>query len=158
MKIVIALAALLGCVVSQAIAQPENGPKKWDITTVDVSKLPPAATQTGVTFAKDIMPLLKTSCLGCHNAEHPKAGYKLDTLDNALKGGRDGVMIVPGDSQKSLFVVAVARINPRLAMPPTPRGPRPGATNSPAATHLPPPPFSTANVALVRAWIDQGAK
>ena len=48
--------------------------------TVDWSKLPPAATVTGVTFDKDIQPMFKASCVRCHGAERPKAQLRLDSL------------------------------------------------------------------------------
>ncbi len=35
---------------------------------VDWSKLPPAATTSGVTFDHDIQPLFQASCLRCHGA------------------------------------------------------------------------------------------
>ena len=170
MKTAIAFTSvILGLSLSQALAQPPPGEKKWDISKVDTSKLPPASTQQGVTFDKDIQPLFKASCVRCHSGDKPRAAYKLDTRENVLKDGRDGAMVVTGDSKNSLLVVAASRTNPRLAMPPQPRGrpgggPPPGAgTNGPAGSEshgppAPPPPLTADQVGLVRAWIDQGAK
>src|SRR5215470_1490357 len=76
---------------------------------VDISKLPPAATAP-VDFARDIKPLFESSCLKCHGAERPKGGFRLDTREHALKGGEDGVTIVPGDSLKSPLIHFVARL------------------------------------------------
>ena len=98
---------------------------KWDISRIDVSKLPPAADKQDLTFDKDIKPLFQASCLPCHGKDKPKHGLELDNLDAALKGGDDGKMIVPGDSKKSLLLVAAAQIDNKTAMPPK-RGPRPG--------------------------------
>ena len=39
----------------------------------DISKLPPAAKKEGLTFDKDIKPLIENSCLKCHGAEKPKS-------------------------------------------------------------------------------------
>jgi len=180
MKTAIAVIVILGLSLSHALAQPPPGEKKWDISKVDTSKFPPASTQQGVTFDKDIQPLFKTSCVRCHSGAKPRAGYQLDSLEATLKGGRDGVMVVAGDSQNSLLVAAVSRVNPRLAMPPQPRnrpggggGPPPGGpgdsgggpggpggTNGPGGHAMPPPPppLTADQVGLVRAWIDQGAK
>ncbi len=105
-------------------AQP--GGDKWDIAKVDVSKLPAASTKTDVTFENDIAPILKASCLNCHGAERPRGDLQLDTLEHVLAGGRDGKMIVPGDSAKSLIVAAAARISPSIAMPPEHHGRGPG--------------------------------
>src|SRR5260370_14089586 len=106
-------ALLIACVaaaVSPAFADP------------DLSKLPPAATKTEVTYAKDIRPLFEASCVRCHGAERPKAGLHLDSLEGVLKGSKDGKVVESGRSEKSLLVVAVARIDPQTAMPPQMRG------------------------------------
>jgi hypothetical protein len=154
-----------------ATAQP---PKEnhWDITKIDASKLPAASDQKDVTFDKDILPLMKASCVRCHGDQKPRAGLALNSLEGVLKGGRDGKMVVPGDSQKSLLVIAAAQIDDHTAMPPKRRsrpGPPPngsasgGTTNAPAgggAAKSGPPakPLTAAEVGLVRAWVDQGAK
>src|SRR5688572_18840747 len=39
----------------------------------DISKLPAPAAKKGVTFDKDVKPLVEKSCLGCHTGEKPKA-------------------------------------------------------------------------------------
>jgi hypothetical protein len=99
---------------------------------VDWSRLPPAATVTGVTFDKDIGPLLKAACGRCHGAEHPKAQLRLDTLEGVLKGAKHGPVLTAGDSANSLIVKAVSQLDPETAMPPRPRGSRgPQGTNAP---------------------------
>src|SRR5437867_5564376 len=102
--------------------------KKLDISKIDVSKLPPPADKKGVTYAKDIRPIFEASCFRCHGEEKQKGDLRLDSLQAVLKGGEDGKVIVPGDSKKSVLVVAVAQINDEIAMPPKrrPGGPGPG--------------------------------
>jgi hypothetical protein len=147
----------------------------------DLSKLPPAASQQGVTYAKDIRPLLEASCFRCHSGDKPKAGLRLDSLEAALKGGKDGKVITPGKSDKSELVIAVARIDEEKAMPPKfkpgrggpggpgggpggPPPPPPGGSNpprppgGPGGFGPPPKPLTPEQVGLIRAWIDQGAK
>ena len=106
---------------------------------IDWSQLPPAATNSNVTFDADIKPLFQASCLPCHGGNKPRAGLHLDTLDGVLKGTKDGPVLTAGDSANSLLVKAVSRLDPKIAMPPKPRrhGPRPGGTNAPA---MQPPP------------------
>jgi len=101
---------------------------------VDWSKLPPASTTTGVTFEKDIAPLLKASCVRCHGAERPRAQLRLDSLEGVMKGTKQGSIVTPGDSANSLLVKSISQLDPQTAMPPKrgPRGPRPGGTNAPA--------------------------
>jgi hypothetical protein len=147
---------------------------------VDLSKLPKPSDQKDVTYEKDIRPLFEASCFNCHGNNpnrRPSGGLRLDTLEGALKGTKDGKVIQPGDSAKSQLVVAVARIDPETMMPPPPRprrNPRPadaGGTNAPAGgTNAPgggmqrgpqgppPKPLTAEQVGLIRAWIDQGAK
>ena len=95
---------------------------KTDLSKVDVSKLPPAASKKGVTYAADIKPLFDASCTRCHGAERPKADLRLDSREAALKGGKDGKVVVPGDGKKSLLLIAAAQIDDETAMPPK-RGP-----------------------------------
>jgi len=87
-------------------------------TEVDLSKLPPASEQPGVTYSKDIKPLLQASCIRCHGQERPKAGLRLDSLEGVLKGSKDGKVIVPGNSKESLLVLAVSQLDEEKAMPP----------------------------------------
>jgi hypothetical protein len=102
---------------------------------VDWSKLPPASSQTGVTFDKDIAPIFNTSCVRCHGAQRPRGGLRLDSLDGVLKGSKDGRVLTAGDSASSQIVKAVSYLDPKIAMPPKPRArpPRAMGTNVPAA-------------------------
>ena len=109
---------------------------------VDVSKLPPAATKTGLTFDKDIKPIFEKSCVKCHGAEKQKGKLRLDSLEASLKGGENGETIVKGNSAKSPLVHTIARLDPDSAMPPDGKG----------------DPLTKEQIGVIRAWIDQGAK
>jgi hypothetical protein len=113
---------------------------------VDLSKIPPASSKTGVTYSTDIKPIFETSCTKCHGAEKPKARLRLDSLAGVLKGGEDGKVVLPGDSAASMLVHNIAHAgNPDDYMPP----PRNKANI---------PPLTKEQIGLIRAWIDQGAK
>ncbi len=114
--------------------------------SVDTSKLPPASTRKGVTYAKDIKPILDKSCTRCHGAERPKAGLQLDGLETTLKGAKDGKVIQSGKSADSRMVHAVAHVGDKDHWMPPP-GNRAGIE-----------PLTKEQVGLIRAWIDQGAK
>src|SRR6185312_1304713 len=101
--------------------------------------LPPAAERP-VEFAKDIKPLFESSCIQCHAKGKTKGGLSLETRDSFLKGGDSGPAAVPGQSAKSLIVKLVSGIDPDDQMP------KKGKKWTPD------------QVALLRAWIDQGAK
>jgi hypothetical protein len=110
---------------------------------VDVSKLPPPAGKTGLTYAQDVKPILEPVCFKCHGAEKQKGKLRLDSLAAALKGGGEGKVIQPGNGAKSVLVHNVARIgHADTWMPPTDKG----------------KPLTKEQVGLIRGWIDQGAK
>ena len=115
--------------------------------TADTAQLPPASTKTGVTYATDIKPVFDQSCVKCHSGEKPKAKLKLDSLENALKGSKDGKVVIPGNSAKSPLVLNVAHLsNDKDAwMPPLHNKANIG-------------PLTPGQISLIRAWIDQGAK
>jgi hypothetical protein len=119
-----------------ATAQPPHE-NHWDISKVDVSKLPPASDQKDVAFDKDILPLFKDSCVRCHGSQRPRGGLRMDSLEAVLKGGHEGKMVVPGDSKNSLLVAAAARIDDNIAMPPK-RRPRGGPGGGGGAGGPPP--------------------
>ena len=111
----------------------------------DVTKLPPAATKT-VSWEKDLKPVLDASCGKCHGAEKPKAKYRVDTKDNFVKGGEsDEKAVVAGKSADSVVVHYVADLVEDMEMPPKDK-----RDKYPALTKD--------QIALLRAWIDQGAK
>src|ERR1700742_4687843 len=54
------------------------------------------------------MGLLKTNCLGCHNAEKKKGGLSLETRELALRGGENGAAFVLGKSGDSKLIQQLA--------------------------------------------------
>jgi hypothetical protein len=108
--------------------------------TLEPAQLPTPA-QGQIDFARDIKPILDTSCLRCHGPEKPKSDFRLDNRAAALKGGDRGADILPGDSAYSPLIHYVAGVVEDMEMPPPEKG----------------EPLTTNQVALLRAWIDQGA-
>jgi Planctomycete cytochrome C len=109
--------------------------------------LPPDSTKTNVTYAKDIKPIFDVSCVKCHSGDRPHGHLKLDNLEDVLKGGKDGPVIVPGNSAKSDLVMRVAQMtdDDHEWMPPL---------HNRANIK----PLTPEQIGLIRAWIDQGAK
>jgi mono/diheme cytochrome c family protein len=112
------------------------------LAAIDLSKLPAASSQKDVTYDKDIKPVFEASCFRCHGEKNPKGGIRLDSLEGALKGGKEGKIIEVGKSEKSQLVLAVSQLDPKTAMPPKPRpgrgGPRgPGGPGGPQGTNAP---------------------
>jgi ankyrin repeat protein len=99
-----------------------------------------------IDFARQIKPLLERSCVGCHSGAKPRGLFRLDRRDAILKGGASGAAaIVPGHSEKSPVVDYVSGKVPESEMPPQ-------------AVRKRFPPLKTSEVALLRAWIDQGVE
>ena len=94
-----------------------------------------------VDYLKDIKPVLAAHCYNCHGASQQKAGLRLDTATLALTGGRTGPALKPGDSAASLLVQAISGTHAEL--------PRMPFKN---------PVLSDTQIALLKNWIDQGAK
>ena len=182
MKTAFTLIALVALTTARPLIAAD---KKIDPSKFDLTKLPPAANKTGVTYAKDVRPLFEASCFRCHGEQRQKGDLRLDTLEAVLKGGEDGKVVLPGDSKHSLLVAAVAQIHEDIAMPPKggpgggrglggrapgaagggnppPGGPNPargpGGSGRPRGPGNPPKALTAEQVGLVRAWIDQGAK
>ncbi|MEI6236421.1 MAG: c-type cytochrome domain-containing protein, partial [Planctomycetota bacterium] len=99
---------------------------------------------TPVDFDADILPLLKTSCISCHNKTTTKGELNVETPDLIRRGGESGPGIKPGKGLGSLLV-RVAAHHEEPHMPPK--------DNKVKAPNLAP-----AQLGLLRQWIDEGAK
>jgi ankyrin repeat protein len=99
-----------------------------------------------IDFAQQVKPLLEHSCTACHSGEKPRGLFRIDGRDALLKGGASGeAAIVPGHSETSPLIDYVSGNVPDLEMPPRAQRKRF-------------PALRTDEVALLRAWIDQGAE
>jgi hypothetical protein len=93
-----------------------------------------------VDFVKDVQPILRRNCYGCHGAALQTSGLRLDQGPAALKGGYGGPSIKPGDSAHSALI---ARVSGEKGVPVMP----------PAGKRLTPEEIQT-----LKTWIDEGAK
>ena len=106
--------------------------------------MPPVAAKPGVTFAADIKPLFDKSCVSCHGPKKQKSGLRLDSVEASVNGSDNGPVFEAGKSEFSLMISNVARLGIEDDwMPPV------------DDKHA---PLTQDEIALVRAWIDQGAK
>lgn len=102
------------------------------------AEIPPAASRA-VDFKNDIEPLLQKYCIECHGPEKTQSNLRVDIRESLIEGGYDGPSLVPGDSANSFMIHLMATEDPDWRMPPQ-------------------EPFvSQDDIALFRAWIDQGA-
>ena len=99
---------------------------------------PPAGR--AVDFEADVRPILAKSCHACHGPDKQRGGLRLDRKRDALAGGDGGPAVVPGRPAASPLLRLVDGTNPENVMPP--KGER----------------LSAAQVGVLRAWVEQGAK
>jgi hypothetical protein len=70
-----------------------------------------------VTYADNVLPLLRNTCLNCHNPDKKKGGLDLSTYSTAMSGGGSGKAIEPGDPDASLLYRLVTHAD-EPTMPP----------------------------------------
>jgi mono/diheme cytochrome c family protein len=95
-------------------------------------------------FENRIRPVFVEHCYSCHSAEAKtvKGAFKLDTKEDFLKGGTDGVVVVAGQPEQSRLIRAVRQMDKDFQMPPKKSG----------GTKLP-----DAAIADLVEWVKMGA-
>ena len=93
-------------------------------------------------YTEKVRPIFDANCGKCHLGMNHKGGLSLQTRASTLKGGRDGVVIVPGDPANSLLVKLIRHEGPADDPMPMPQ----------KADKL-----SDADIATVTEWIKAGA-
>jgi WD40 repeat protein len=112
--------------------KPERGNEP--IAVVDLKRATP------VVYEKEIEPILANKCVYCHSGSVKRNDLDLSSYEALMKGGRHGSSVVAGKSADSLLFKLAAK-TARPAMPP--RGEE---------------PLTPQELALLKLWIDQGAK
>ena len=97
-----------------------------------------AQDQKAVSFEKDVMPILKTSCISCHKPDKKKGKLDMSTYDALMKGGDQGSPVKVGDPKKSLLIEVVSGKEPEM--------PEKGD------------PLTPAQIDILARWITEGAK
>ena len=94
-----------------------------------------------IDYLRDIKPIFASKCTKCHGPDKHENGLRLDAAPGILRGGDTGAAIAIGKSAESLLIQAVT-----------------GTTD--LVSKMPPEgePLTTAQIALLRRWIDAGAK
>src|SRR6202451_307848 len=76
-----------------------------------------------VDFQRDVQPIFKANCIGCHGPAQQLNNFRLDRRRDAMRGGTIAG-IAPGSSQSShLYLRLLGRDTIGMPMPPT--GPLP---------------------------------
>ena len=79
---------------------------------------PAAASEKRVDFSREVRPILATRCFSCHGEKQQESGLRLDRRETALRGGENGVDIVPGKSSESSLVQRISAVDATIRMPP----------------------------------------
>ena len=70
-------------------------------------------------YEDQIVPILKSKCYSCHSIQKKKGGLRLDSEFFIRKGGKNGRILIPGNSLKShLYAYLVKPEDDDLHMPP----------------------------------------
>ncbi len=93
-----------------------------------------------IDYLRQIKPVLQARCYACHGALKQQAALRLDTAAAAVRGGDSGPAIEAGKAVGSLLVAKISAPGLDERMPPEGE------------------PLSAEQIALIGAWIDQGAR
>lgn len=96
------------------------------------------AKEEPVSYYKQIVPILKRSCQGCHHPGDPNGDLIVTSYAELKRGGMAGEAIIPKKPDESLIVELI--------------------TGDPPAMPQNQEPLSADEVALIRKWILEGAK
>jgi len=109
------------------------------LTPEQLAQVPPAADHP-INFSTEIKPLLEASCIKCHGKGRAKGDLRIDSRETLIQGGESGPAFVPGKGAESVLVERLMGFDPDTVMP------RKGSK------------WTREQIAVLRAWIDQGAK
>ncbi|HXG48175.1 MAG TPA: c-type cytochrome domain-containing protein [Methylomirabilota bacterium] len=103
--------------------------------------LPPAAPAGEIRYERDIAPILRTYCAGCHNDTDREGELSVETFASLRQGGETkGDPIKPGRAEDS-FLIRSLEGRARPTMPPKDE-----------------PRVPAAELALLKRWIAEGAR
>jgi WD40 repeat protein len=131
---------ILTLLVIAACAAPVNAqePKK-DLPAIAPAKL---ERKDPVEYGAEVEPVFRAKCFVCHSGNVTEGKFDMSSHANVLKGGskRGAKVVVPGKSAESFLFLACARMVKPI-MPPKSED-----------------PLTPQELALVKLWIDEGAK
>jgi ankyrin repeat protein len=95
-----------------------------------------AQTPAKVDFGRDVLPILRQNCIGCHGSSQQISGLRLDRRSAVFNRRR---LLSPGSSDNSRLFHRIAGNEYGMQMPPT-------------------GPLHTEQIEVIKTWIDQGAE
>jgi mono/diheme cytochrome c family protein len=123
---------------------PKNFPASNEIDHFIAARIDGVKAQDShkgsIDYFKDVMPILEAKCNECHRGAKAKGGLHLDSLADALKGGKsDGAAIAPGKPDHSSIIARITSDDEDEVMPPKGK------------------PLTKDEIALLSTWIKEGA-
>lgn len=108
--------------------------------TEETEKADAAATISPdvVSVKRDVWPIFRRHCRGCHSRTDPKGGLSMDSVADMLKGGDAGPSLVIGKTDESLLLDMITGDQPEMPKQQ--------------------PALSAAKIEVIRKWILSGAK
>ncbi|MBX9677669.1 MAG: NB-ARC domain protein [Gemmataceae bacterium] len=128
------LFGLIALLPSLAAAQEKDTKKVEPLAVVDLKRNDP------VSYDKEIEPIFYKKCITCHSGSVKEGKLDMATYEGLAKGGRRGLSFIPGKGSESLVYKLVHK-EMKPYMPP--KGEE---------------PVTPQELALMKLWIDQGAK
>lgn len=92
-------------------------------------------------YTSRVQPIFQANCFRCHAGMNHRGGLMLGSRAGLMKGGHDGVVIVPGHPEQSLLVKLIRHEGP-------PNDPMPMPPKS---------KLSDADIATIEQWVRAGA-
>ncbi|WP_437203093.1 DUF1549 domain-containing protein [Planctomicrobium sp. SH664] len=112
----------------------------WALVMTACSALAAEPAPAGVSFHKQIRPLLQAHCQGCHQPAKRGGDFVTLTYQDLIRAGESGTPgVVPGKPSESYLLEQITPENGTAQMP---KGGK---------------PLAESEVALIRSWIEQGA-
>jgi WD40 repeat protein len=118
-------------------AQEKSAKEDKELKPIKVVKL---ERKDPVQYEKDIEPIFRKRCMACHSGTIKESRFDMSSYEAVVKGGKRGAAVVPGQAASSPLYRLSAHMQ-KPCMPP-----------------MDEEPLTPEELALVKLWIDQGAK
>jgi hypothetical protein len=122
----------------QAIPNKVQPIKAASLTSTSVNA---TAVPSATFFAARVAPIFESKCSNCHNTEKRKGKLRLDSFENVMRGGKDGIVVKPGDPKHS-------ELFRRINLSPDEKDFMPTDGK---------PPLTASEVKVIELWIASGA-
>ncbi|HEV3146761.1 MAG TPA: WD40 repeat domain-containing protein [Gemmataceae bacterium] len=93
-----------------------------------------------IVYEKDIEPIFRSKCVVCHTGKEVKGKFDVSSYVSVMKGSQNGPVVLAGKSAESPIVLYL------------------GKTKKPFMPPKDEEPLTPQELALIKLWIDQGAK